>query len=400
MKRILILFLALTLLLLPACAEEPDLPVQQKAEFQRTDVINYKTTAWGDYLYFTRAGLTRCNWKTGEVSSCCTDPTCKKNCLLHDMLTVEMGPVVDNKLYFSGHALRTTKGIMYASLDLVTDEVKLLLSLPSVERYSLNPPVLEGEWLYYIARYLPDGADATDPDAYLPYVGRLPKDGGKTEFVCDIAPESGERLRAVVDGKVITELAGCLYITDPATKERKVFFDPEEHGLFRYITCMHLLNGSFYFLCDTGEQMEYRYEEYSEKAAILHLFKMNVKTGKLEQISDVPMDSFNLTDDTIYYYEKEIRIFYMPEDYKENPDDIRRTHTGATIYACDLDGSNVRAVFTDPYLHLSLYPNTIVNGRRWGCGTLYDEETRDRSQTPWGIHDFNTGEFIPATFVD
>ena len=55
------------------------------------------------------------------------------------------------------------------------------------------------------------------------------------------------------------------------------------------------------------------------KCSYQFLVKINTQTGEATQLLDERVDNFWLTEDTIYYIERGFRVFYIPEDYKTNP---------------------------------------------------------------------------------
>ncbi|MBQ2766597.1 MAG: hypothetical protein IJF49_00790 [Clostridia bacterium] len=394
MKRILLILLALTLILLPGCAEEPDTDNESKSHTSR--VVSKYMAEYGNYIYISETfGLCRYNRKTGEMIPYCTDPECDGSCVFESPF-FELTQIADGRLYFNCNTNWTHENV-YAYLDLVTEEVKVLLYLPENETAEVSPPVLDNGYLYYTAQRLRKGGDVTNPDDYEPYVGRIPMDGGEPEFVCTIAAGWGELLCAVVDGKIVTNHRHCFYITDSATNEREVLFDPEEYGFFRFIDKINYLDGYFYVLCGSSEYFESEY--YSVPLRKSYLIKIDAETGEMIQPLEEPVCGLIVTDDTIYYTEQTIRELYVPMDYVDHPEKVVVSSSYETIYACDLDGKNPRAVYSDPYLNVD-YINRIIDNCLYGWISVYDETEHKLSDRFFAKLDFATGEITPATYVD
>lgn len=394
MKCILLIFLALTLLLLPACAELPDADTDSKEKIHTSQVVSRKLAEYGDYIYLVEDRLLRYNRKTGELRPFCTDPKCNHSCVFCAM-PIEVTQVTNGRLYFNGLMVRTFENI-HAYIDLVTEEATVLLRFPLKERTELSRPVLDNGWLYYTAQRLRKGGEAANPDDYEPYVGRIPMDGGDSEFVCLIEDSVGEWIYAVVDGNVITLYQNIFYINTPENGERKVLFDPEDHEFFRFIDKINYLDGYIYCLVHTDEHFKSEY--YPDRLGKCYLVKINARTGEMKQLVNEPVYGLTITDDTIYYTEQTIRTIYAPEDYEKHPENVVVTGSYETIYACDLDGNNRREIYTNPNLDVN-YFNRIIDNCLYGWIYEYDETAHKMSERFFGKVDFSTGEVTAATRV-
>ena len=391
MKRIFIVFFALIILLLPSCAEQPDMNKDEKIHTSR--VVSRYLAEYGDYIYVSDLnGLCRYNRKTGEMIPLCKDPDCDGSCPF-ETIFLELTQISDGRLYFNCNTNWTHENI-YAYLDLVTDELKVLMVLPGDYTAEVSPPVLDNGWLYYTGQRLREGGDAANPDDYQPFVGRIPMDGGKTEFVCDIEGNWGEILYAVVDGKVITKYNHCLYVTDPSAGERRVLFDPEEHGFYRFIDKLNYLDGSFYVLCGTSEFFVSEYTPMTLRKT--YLLRINAATGEMTQLVKEPVNGLIVTDDAIYYTEKTLRPLYVPDDYKDHPEKVVLIDSHETVYVCDLEGNNRREVYSDPYLDVN-YFSRVIDNCLYGWISVYNETEHKRSEYSFAKLDFSTGEITPAT---
>ena len=395
MKRILLILLALTLILLPGCAEEPDTDIDGENKIHTSQVVSKKMAEYGDYLYIVEDGLCCYNRQTGELRSFCTDPDCGYSCVFCN-LPLEITQVTDGRLYFNGTFVRTRENF-FAYVDLVTEEATVLLTLPKNGTSILSPPVLDNGWLYYTVQRLREGGEATNSDDYEFCVERIPMDGGESEFVCLIKDNVDEKIYAVIDGKVLTICRDVLCVTDSQTGERKVLFDPEEHGFFRHIEMINYLDGYFYCIVYTSELLESEY--ILQPFRKCYLLKINARTGEIKQLIKEPVYGLIVTDDTIYYTEQAKRELYVPEDYAEHPENVVWTCSYETLYACDLDGNNRREVYTNPYLDLNNF-NRVINECLYGWISTYDEAEHKRSSRFFAKLDLATGEITPATYVD
>lgn len=393
MKRILLILLVLTLLFLPACAEEPDMDTVETLHTSR--VCTRRRAEYGDFLCYYAGELYCYNRKTGEIYPFCTDPNCNGNCILESS-KMDYAQPVDGRLYICSSSTRPRERSL-SYIDLVTGEVTVLLTSPKQGASILSWPVVDNGWVYYTDQRLREGGEAENPDDYEFCVFRIPMDGGISECVCEIEDNVTEQLFAVVDGKPITVYNYSLYSNDPTTGERKLLFDPQEHGYNGYINKINYLDGYFYCLFGTREYHESEY--YPEKLGKEYLLKINARTGAAKQLLDVPVQGLIVTEDAIYYTEQMIRTVYVPEDYEKHPEKVVVTGSSETLYACDLDGGNRREVFTDPYLDLNYYSNCVIDNCMYGVIYKYDE-TAQKMVKRYGKLDFATGEFTPATPVE
>lgn len=400
MKRILPIFLIMVLVLLPCCSEKPDMDLPGEDEIHTSQVITRCIAEYGDYIYFRATKMMRYNRKTGVMQPLCTDPDCGSDCLLCSPVN-ETTQIVDGKLY-GCYMLPFTRECVYACYDLVTNEMKVLLTLPRDEAADVQPPVLDGGYLYYTGQYLREGGSAKNPDDYQPYVGRIPTDGGKAEVMCPMESRYSERFLTVADGKAITSLNDCLYATDFETDERSLLFDPEEHGLARRYEWYSYLDGYLYMLyrAPGSSKVTATYQDIEIPSSMGYQFlvKIDPRTGEMTQLLGDRVEFFWLTEDTIYYTELGYRMFYVPEDYVYDENDpFNKTVLSEsldTLYACDLDGSNRRAVYTDP-LTIFSYQGTVIDNCYYGNLREYDE-TQHKTKLVYGKIDFTTGEFTPA----
>ena len=164
-------------------------------------------------------------------------------------------------------------------------------------------------------------------------------------------------------------------------------FDPEAHEAVGTIKSAYL-NGKIYFLA----QSKYTYtpELTGEECYQFFLLSIDINTGEVKRILEEPITNFYLTDDAIYYVPFKYRILYMPEDYENNKDDLKSTTVDTTLYVCDLDGKNSRAVYTNDEVHFS-HTIAIFDGVAYGDFRAFDEEKHVYNKSFFGVLDLETG---------
>ena len=134
--------------------------------------------------------------------------------------------------------------------------------------------------------------------------------------------------------------------------------------------------------------------EYSLVNYILSfLVWVDVNTGEAGRVLETPVTSFCLTDEAIYYSPFKIRNLYVPDDYEEHPENVKVCLMDETLYACNLDGSNVRKVYTNDTLDYA-EDFTVIDEILYGWIYDYNEETRTFDKTFFGAINFESGEII------
>jgi hypothetical protein len=128
---------------------------------------------------------------------------------------------------------------------------------------------------------------------------------------------------------------------------------------------------------------------------------MDAISGEWSYIVDVDVTKYWITNDAIYFSPYEHRLLSDPERYPEGSDEAHYADFSATLYACDLDGENVRAVFTDTSGVLGVGNNsTVVDDIYYGWIKHFDQKKNAWGEVYFAELHFDTGEIIPATVVD
>lgn len=328
--------------------------------------------------------------KTDEYSLAYTDLEDGKTSPLNGVMTY-ISQVADGRMYFSSMEAYTHI-YTYGYQDIVTGEVKVLRVCSESESPELSAPCVEDGYIYYICKILRNDGDAKNPDDYLPYVCRMPADGGDEETVCELE-DNYELLKFVIDGKLITYFDGVFYSINIETKERIVIFDIVKEGYRSYSGYMSCLNGKIYFICQSDSYVESEYKKSRHQLSFLLCIDM--KTGDVKKVIEEPVISFCLTDDTIYYSLFELRHLYIPEDYKEHPENVVIFLTSPDLHACDLDGSNDRVIYTNEEINFAT-SYTIIDEVLYGFLWDYNENLHKFGDTYFGKIDFSTGKVTAA----
>ena len=279
--------------------------------------------------------------------------------------------------------------------DILSGEVTLLKTMDS-DLISLGSDYIcvEGEYVYYEATTLKEGGDKKNPNDYERSICRISLDGKKDEVFIKCAENEG--MAIVCDGKIIMGSDGELYSMDIETKEKNFLFDCEEYDTLNTMGNIRYVNGKIYFtaLSKYSYVSEITGGEWPQEI----LFSVDINTGEVKKVLEEPVVNFCVTDDAVYYVPFKYRILYMPEDYENNKDDLRTWKMDYTVYACDLDGKNVRAVYSNDKISCSRWM-AVIGGVLYSYISDYDEEEHTySSKLSFGAIDLETGKAITEKF--
>ena len=118
---------------------------------------------------------------------------------------------------------------------------------------------------------------------------------------------------------------------------------------------------------------------------------MDVATGEVKRFVDEPVVSFCLTDDAVYYVPFKLRV---SENYLNDPKKNTFRINDETLYACDLDGKNIRKVYTNESMLYSSIGYTVIDGFIYGWMNEIDEETLQLGPLFFGAIEIETGRLI------
>ncbi len=366
----------------PACAKCPTQPDPQVSEVTRSGEVQKH----GRYLYLAGGRLSRYDPATATRSPACLLPDCDGTCPLEGAITEPIA-LSDGRLYFSSFTA-FTHDILLGWQDLVTGEIKVLVTLSEAEEGLSGAGVHEG-YLYYQCRTLREGGSAEDPADYEPTVSRVPVKGGKTEVVLRKAPD--EILWLVADGKLILqrESESVLYAYDLAAKEKKPIYDLSADG-FTVLTSKPIYTeGKLYFSAGTNQQATDPRVEHVHR--LQYLVAVDVEKGGGRAVMSTPVEDFDIFGGAIYYIPYKLRTFGMSAIEDEGE---MFTTTDDTLWACDLDGQDPRRVVSFGNTSMAIF--AMADGQIYGSITRYptDEGTREIF---WGAIDLSSGEIIRET---
>ncbi len=383
-KRICVVLVVISMLFsFVCCKEQPDMPIDEQ-ETHNTNVFGRRyIVEYGDHIFYGFGKvLMRYNRKSGEFRKACKDPECKGDCLLESPLTY-LSQILDGKLYFVTR-MPYVHTYHYVSLDVATDELKVLRTFERMESCEGNVPCISDGYLYYICKKMKPNGNKEDPEDYLTYVCRIPVDGGDEEVVFCFEKNS-ESLLYVYKEKLLTMYDGKLFLIDPLSSERKVVFDQQKEGYQSFGGDISFLGNQVFFLARNDGTVASNYTE--KNFYYSYLVKVDLDTGESGRLIEDRIASFCLTDDTLYYSPFEARAVYIPENAPENAVEI----TGAAeLHACDLQGENDRVVYKNDKLSYT-EEYTVINNVLYGRIAEVDEKNSSWGNGFFGTIDFATG---------
>ena len=365
-----------------ACTEQ--MPDNPEGDFSYTSRLvglsSQRVVCWNHYIV-TDLSKAIYDRTSGEIRyGLCEDPECDGTCLL-DQADVTYVAATQGRLYFTARGKRETH---YGYRTLLTGEVKVLLTVDAEQRTPNQPTFLEDGWLYYEIKLLRDGGDPDNADDYLAHLCRIPEDGGKQEILYEMR-QNAEILLLVADGSMYTYLNSIIWKFDLDTMERRELFTFEGTelggiGEFSY------LDGKLYFNTVVGNDT--------------YLCTMNPETGEWAYLLDVPVITYVITNDAIYFSPAETRQINDPVKYPTVEDGAKMYLFSPTLFACDLDGKNVRDIWTDESGLIDFCEQYIVvDDVFYGWLFEFDLEKNTTKERYFAEIHFDTGEIVPATVV-
>ena len=373
-----------------SCQETPPLSNETSSEPNDTthssNVIRTDLIEYGPYIFVDGQYIRQYNMNTNLLAPACVDPECQGTCPLEASIN-EVIQVVEGKMFFYSWEAATSI-VQCGYQDIFSGEIKILVTLSKLEdSYRVRFHVWDGH-LYYNRKILREGGDFENPDDYIPHICRVSVDGGEEETLF----ASNEALVVVADNKIITRENGTMYSYDLETKNKQTLFNVEEIGYKNAVGLYQYLNGKVYFICmdDTFSISEYNKKKYLNR----YLLSVDIHTGVVKRVIEEPVISYALTDDTIYYFPFEVRYLYIPED--SDPSGAVVYLASATLYACDINGENQRAVYTNENWDVA-DRFTVVGNKLFALIYEFDQKTHTfPDEGYWGYLDLDTKEIIPA----
>ena len=396
LKKNFVRFICLTLVMcifLPLISCKKDGPSAEtnnnddENKIYTTNAKNNELAAYGNYVFFEWGTVYRYNRKTEKLTIACRDVECNGKCPLDSCSMITFTGVHDGKLYFCG-VQWGTENFLIAYQDILSGDVTVLKTMGRIEGSGSLTMFLEGEYLYYERMILKDGGDETKPEDYEMYICRISLDGKKDEVFIKCGEKDGMSL--VYGGKLIMAYKGDLYSIDIETKEESLFFDCEAYDTLKLASRLICINGKVYF----SAYSEYPYipEITGGEVSLKILYSVDVNTGEVKKVLEEPIVYFCVSDDAIYYVPFKYSVLYMPEDYENNKEDLKTWTQDNTVYACDFDGKNIRAVYANDQISYSSR-FCVFDGILYSFTSMYNEEEYSYgSKVSFTVIDLETGE--------
>ena len=244
-----------------SCTEYPDLPTDGVYVQQ---VINLSASrrfvAHGDYVYYSGRYVMKYNYLTGEGMRACSEPSHPANNCPLDSVWVFFSDFSTGVLYFAAEGVLDYKGYFYyASYDPVSGAVKVLKEFSGNEANYDEIPSVDGGYLYYTHKKLKESGNASEPNDYIPYLCRMPLNGGEEEVLLVL---DGMNLCTIWNGNAIlftTSDEQTYYSVDLSTKEETVLMNVQETGFLSFGVRGVLYDGKIYALATDGSIYQDKY---------------------------------------------------------------------------------------------------------------------------------------------
>ena len=350
-----------------------------------TKVKKTEIAEYGNYVFCRYDRIFRFNRKTESYTNACVDIECEGMCPV-DCVMGELVGAFDEKMYFCGWQQYTHKTFL-AYQDIKSGDTKVVKELNDKEDPLEYLTFIEDGYWYYKSMVLKEGGDPENTGDYESYICRVTLDGKKDEKF--IKCEGSESLKMVADGKIITlKNYNIICTIDIETKERKEVYDLAKNG-YKGTDVMSSVDGKVYFAAVLTER--YIDQATSIEPMLRGLLCMDINTGEIKRLVDEPIVDFCLTDDAVYYVPFKLRV---SKNFLSDPKKNTFRVNDETLYACDLDGKNIRKVYTDSSVIYCGMGFTVIDGFIYGWMSEIDEETLQLGPLFFGGIEIETGRLI------
>lgn len=399
MKKRICFILSMLLLVgaLVGCAEKlPEGALQSDLHYGNRvkGVKMLHVTCWDNYIVYNADFGGIYNRTTGELQQrFCEDVECDGLCYLED------GPlyvyhVEDGQIYF---IVRNRKDTYYCRKDILSGNVHVYFVLNDKEVVATRDMYVDNGMLYYPKKCLVDGGNPDDPEDYHLYAYRMDATGKKNEMIYKMR-DNTEFLWFVDDGILYTQWEMKLYQIDPNTQERREFFDLLEHG-FIGVGDAQFIDGKFYF--SYSAQDWWVAAPNGRPFPSIKLVCIDVASGEWKYVTDVGLSNYCITNDAIYFIPFEILQRNDPAVYEPQGEDAQFCSCSPKLYACDLNGENVRPIWAEEETHTMLISEyTVVDQVLYGWVSFFDEEINGFGSRQFVEMHLDTGEILPAVVID
>lgn len=326
---------------------------------------------YGPYVFFSDGQVKKYNRITNELTKACTDPECDGKCLLESVIT-KVNRVIDGKLYFSAFTAYTHE-FTYACLDILSGETSVLVQMTEAEDSGNAVCGVCDGYFYYIRKVLKDGGDKSKLSDYEPYFCRVPVDGGNET---KLMPTDGAVLFGIADGKFIVEKDGVLCALDAVSGSSKPLFDFSEHGYTSMGSVPYIYENLFYFTCKNASQNSF-------------LIGLDTESGEFFRITEEPVFSFCVTDDSVYYCHMVMKNQeFINEDGTSEIIPVQAQ--GKNLMQCGHDGNDTRICFNAEAIYLGTN-YTVIDGELIG-NIVKSDGTNDGDKPSAGFGKLNLSD--------
>lgn len=383
--------------LLSSCTTQ--LPRNEGYETVESNILKMNaipSIVWENYVFNELRSVTY-NRATGEMTmGLCENVECEGSCVFHKGHMVPK-QAIDGVLYFvfegRGEGVR-----YYCSKDILTGEIKVHLSVDYDDITPSDAMFVEDGYIYYSRKYLKEGGNPSLPDDYATFVCRVPITGGESETVYQMRGNS-ETLYVIADGMMLTGWEGAYHRIELDTLQSKQLLALQENEIFS-VAERQYFKGKLYFLAKPEQSLVTT--PNGQPVHQLRLAYLDTMTGEWGYLVDVPVLTYQVCDDAIYFSPVEIHQVNDPEIYAPtDPKGAKYLLGSSTLYACDHDGSNLRAVYTDQSHTLDFVESyTIADGVLYGWICEFDFEANKFGEIFFAEIHLDTGDVIRPSSIN
>lgn len=393
-KRVLALVTTLSVLITCLCfATSCQETVPPSSTAHTTEVRKPLLQEYGPYVFIGNGRVECYDRKTQSMISPCLDPECDGTCLLEDQFCLtRTHQITDDRLYFGTYNMQD-KIFTYAYLDLLDGRTHVLKEIDQLGDYYFPFPIhADDEALYFSQYLLSEGGSPENVEDYRRYLCRLSLTNGSEELLFEIEEDA---LLFISGEYAVTLGDGILYKYDMSSSDKEVLLRMDDYGFTNIAAGPQFYNGRLYYIF---KSTEYRQDQYTSlQYPVQYLVSLDLATGEVRFPLSMPVSSFLITEDALYYLRDEIRYLYVPDNYETRPENIVRCLAGDTLYACDHDGGNERAVYTNADLLFAIPEYfTIIDDVLYGWFADYEEEQLGFGDIYYGEMNLSTGKLIRA----
>ncbi len=398
MKKRICFILSMLLLVgaLVGCAEKlPEEALQSQSCYENRvkGIQGDQMVCWDNYIVSDYGRGSIYNRSSGELQKTfCEDPECDGDCFL------EQGPatiyhVADGKIYF---VIREKHNTHYCYKEIVSGAVHVFFTLDAKEVISTRDMYMDNGNLYYPKKCLVEGGDPNDANDYHLYLYRMTADGKNNEMVYKMR-DNTEYLWFVDNGILYTQWQMKFYQIDLTTMESRQFFDLLAAG-FLGAGQVQYINGKLYFSYSAEAWM--MAAPNGQPFAQPRIVTVDVETGEWNYLLDVSTSSYCITNEAIYFVPAEITQRSDPDVYAPSDEQTKYCSCPSVLYACDLDGGNIRLAWKENERHICLLNYTVVEDTLYTLTSEFDQQSNRYGDTSFAEIHLDTGKILPAVVVD